>query len=104
MHPRVILQTHVGTVEVKRIPARQGDEHATERYAVVCIDGTRKGIVASFGKPEDALRWCASQRRQDGTLIFENAGVAPETETAVMLGKAPKTETVVMLGDTILAD
>lgn len=85
MHPRVILKTHAGTVEVKPVSGR---------YVVIPAgdDCYRKGILASFGRPEAALRWCASQRRQDGTLIFENAGEAPETETAVMLG------------DTILAD
>lgn len=77
-HPRVILASHAGTVEVKRTRGR---------YVIVPVeDNPRKGILASFGKVEDALRWCASQRRQDGTLIFENSGEAPEQETAAMLG------------------
>lgn len=74
MHPRVILQSHVGTVEVRP---------AGDRYVVVPVaDNPRKGTLATFGRPEDALRWCASRRSADGTLAFEDDATAPERETS----------------------
>lgn len=70
MRRRVVLDTHVGRVQL--VPVR-------DRYCLVAVeDNPRRGVLASFGKVEDALRWAASRRRADGALVFEGTEIDPE--------------------------